>query len=108
MKLTRAAATAFMLSAMGIVSASAATYPEYIGQLAPTDSADRTIIIESGTRFVNVTQGEKVKFVANGREFVVDFNGVAQNLDLRQLAPEGTLDHKVETYVGVSPFMLAN
>jgi hypothetical protein len=72
------------------------------------DSAERTIVIDPGTRWVNVTQGEKVKFLANGREFVIDFDGVDQSVDLRKLAPAGMLDHQVETYVRTSPFNLPN
>jgi hypothetical protein len=103
MKLVHTAVTAIVLGASTIVTANAATFPNFIGQLVQADSADRTINLDSGTRYVNVTQGEKVTFVANGREFTIFFDGVAQNTDLRNLAPEGVLDHEVVTYVGMNP-----
>jgi hypothetical protein len=108
MKLIRTTVTAIVLGATTIVTANAATTPNFIGQLVQVDSADRTIALDSGTRYVNVTQGEKVTFVAKGREFTIFFDGAAQNTDLRNLAPEGALDHEVLTYVGVNPFYVNN
>jgi hypothetical protein len=108
MKLFHAAVTAAVLGATTAVTANADTFPSFVGQLVPADSAGRTIVIDPATRWVNVTQGEKVKFLANGREFVIDFDGVDQSVDLRKLAPEGVLDHQVETYVRTSPFNLPN
>jgi hypothetical protein len=108
MKLIHTAVTAVVIGATTIVTANAATTPNFIGQLVQADSSDRTIAVDSGTRYVNVTQGEKVTFVANGREFTIFFDGAAQNTDLRNLAPEGVLDHEVVTYVGMNPFYLNN
>jgi hypothetical protein len=108
MKLIHAAVTAVVISASAVISANAASTPNFIGQLVQTDSADRTIVVDADTRHVNVTQGEKVKFVVSGREFVVAFDGVAQDIDLRELAPQGALDHLVRTHVDVSPFTIAN
>jgi hypothetical protein len=108
MKLTSAIATALLLGVTTIVNANAASTPLWIGQLVHTDNADRTIVIEPGTRYVNVSQGEKVKFVANGQEYVIDFNGVDRNTDLRSLLPAGAVDREIITYVGQSPFNLPN
>ena len=108
MKLIHTAATTIVLGATGIVTANAATFPSYIGQLATAESPDRTIVINPGTRYVNVTQGERVKFVANGREFTVDFDGASHNFDLGQLAPERTIDHEVTAYVDRNPIWLPN
>jgi hypothetical protein len=108
MKLIPTIAAALALGATMIVNANAASTPLYIGQLVQTDDADRTIVIEPGTRYVNVTLGEKVKFVANGQEYVIDFNGIVRNTDLRNLLPAGVLDREIITYVGQSPFTLPN
>jgi hypothetical protein len=108
MKLIPAITAALLLGATTIVNANAASTPIWIGQLVHSDNADRTIVIEPGTRYVNVSQGEKVKFVANGREYVIDFNGVDRNTDLRSLLPAGVLDREIITYVGHSPFNLPN
>jgi hypothetical protein len=66
-------------------------------------AAERTIVINENTRWVNVTQGETIKFVANGREFTIAFDGVAENADLRNLAPAGALDHEVDAEVAENP-----
>jgi hypothetical protein len=68
MKLMHTIAAALVLGATTIVNANAASTPLFIGQLVQADDADRTIVIGPGTRYINVTQGEKVKFVANGQE----------------------------------------
>lgn len=107
MKLINATAIALVLGATSF-AANAATTPAFIGQLMPTASADRTIVIDSNTRSVNVTQGEKVKFIVNGKEFAVDFDGAAEPVDLQALAPAGVLDHSVNAYVADSPFNLPN
>jgi hypothetical protein len=108
MKLIHAAVTAILVSASAAISAHAASMPNFIGQLVQTESADRTIVVDANTRHVNVTQGEKVKFVVSGREFVVAFDGIAQDIDLGELAPRGVLDHPVLTHVDAGPFMGAN
>jgi len=108
MKLIHAAVTAVVVSASAVISANAASTPNFIGQLVQADSADRTIVVDANTRDVNVTQGEKVKFVVSGREFAVAFDGVAQDIDLGEFAPQGALDHPVRTHVDVSPFTIAN
>jgi hypothetical protein len=108
MKLIHTAVSAIVLGASTIVVANAATFPGLIGEPVSAAEADRTIVIDSGTRWVDVTQGEVVKFVANGREFTIDFNGVAENVDLRNLAPQGALDHEVDADVAQNPLDLPN
>jgi hypothetical protein len=109
MKLIHTAVTVLVLGATTtLTTANAATSPNFIGEPAATASADRTIVIGPGTNWVNVTQGETVKFVANGREFAINFDGAADPVavDLRKLAPEGALDHKVEAEVDENPLYL--
>ena len=61
--------------------------------------ADRTITIDAKTKWVNVQHFEVVRFVSNGREFAWYFDGVAQSIDLAELAPEDFVDHRVTVYV---------
>jgi len=61
--------------------------------------ANRTITIDSRTKWVNVQHFEVVRFVSNGREFTWYFDGVAQSIDLAHLAPADFIDHKVTVYV---------
>jgi hypothetical protein len=74
------------------------------GRQAPLTAATRTIFILPSTRYVNVTQGEIVRFVADGAEFAFFFNSSnTAAFDLRKVAPEGALKQAVTTYVRVDP-----
>ena len=108
MKLIHTTVTALVLGATTIVTANAATFPGFIGEPVTATASDRTIVINPGTRWVNVTQGEKVKFVANGREFTIAFDGVAEPVNLQRLAPAGVLDHEVDSQVAENPVNLPN
>jgi membrane protease subunit (stomatin/prohibitin family) len=81
------------------LSAVAMTNADRYGESASPTAAERTIVIGANTRFVNVNHGEIVKFVANGQEFAWDFDGVPQTFDLKQVAPQGAIDHNVRVYV---------
>jgi plastocyanin len=107
MKLIPAVATALVLGATSL-AANATSSAKFVGDLAPAASANRTVYLNSTTPWVNVTQGETVKFVANGREFTVAFDGVAESVNLQRFAPAGVLDHRVNAYVAVNPFDLPN
>jgi hypothetical protein len=40
--------------------------------------------------------------VANGQEFTWEFDGVPQTFDLKQVAPQGALDHDVNVYMATT------
>ena len=70
------------------------------GRPAPLASATRAIVILPATRHVNVTQGEVIRFVAEGAEFAFFFNSPnTAAFDLRKVAPEGALKQAVTVYV---------
>lgn len=88
--------------------ASAAFKPAILGEPVQAPSteraimaavANRTITIDAKTKWVNVQHFEVVRFVSNGREFAWYFNGVAQSVDLAELAPADFVDHRVTVYV---------
>ncbi len=91
-------ATALTLSAAG-VAAGAASGTELLGGPAQPSAAHRTVSIDSGTRWVNVRQGETVGFVSNGREFAWSFDGAVSSFDLGMIAPQGMIDHDVRVQV---------
>jgi len=112
MKLLISSIAVLTLSAASL-SAGAAFNPSYLGEpvvaLSPertiiTAVPDRTIAIDSKTKWVNVQHFEVVRFVSNGREFSWYFDGEAQPrpFDLTQLAPAGFIDHSVTVYVSPS------
>jgi membrane protease subunit (stomatin/prohibitin family) len=84
------------------LSAVAVTNADRYGEAASPVDAERTIVIAPNTRFVNVNHGEIVKFVANGQEFAWDFDGLPQSFDLKQVAPQGAIDHSVRVYVATT------
>jgi hypothetical protein len=101
-KLMLSAAVAAMIAGAGTAVA-AGISTDLLGEPARDGmTADRTIALDSGSRYVTVTQGETVKFVANGKEFSWVFDGVPSSFNLDQVAPAGTLDHSVR--VTVEPF----
>lgn len=108
MKLINAAVTAVVLGAISIAAANAATVQNYVGDAIPSASAERTVAIDSRTQAVNVTQGDKINFVASGSEFAIDFDGQAGSVDLRNFAPAGAIDHPVLVVVHVNPYTMGN
>jgi hypothetical protein len=99
-KLFAPAFAALTLSAAS-VSAFALTTGDMYGEAASGDyTADRTIVVTPQTKYINVTHGEIVNLNIGGKEIVWNFDGVtAQPFDLGKIAPEGSLDHKVQVYV---------
>ena len=72
---------------------------------ATDDAAQRTIVVNPDTRWVNVTRGEAIRFVVGNTEFGWKFDGPnAQSFDLRQVAPPGVLARAVPVYVSGGPF----
>ena len=95
-------AVAVLALSAASLSAVALTNADLYGEAASPAAAERTIVIGANTRFVNVNHGEIVKFVANGQEFTWDFDGVPQAFDLKQVAPQGAIDHNVRVYIATT------
>jgi hypothetical protein len=57
--------------------------------------------IQPSTQYVNVKQGQTVRFVSGKQEFAYKFDGAPDitSFDLRRVAPAGMLDHAVVAYV---------
>jgi len=92
-------AVAVLALSAASLSAVAMTNADRYGEAASPAVAERTIVIGANTRLVNVNHGEIVKFVANGQEFTWDFDGVPQSFDLKNVAPQGAIDHSVSVHV---------
>ena len=95
-------AVAVLALSAASLSAFALTDADRYGEAATPAAADRTIVIDASTRSVNVNHGEVVKFVANGQEFTWDFDGLPQSFDLKQVAPQGAIDHSVSVYIATT------
>ena len=81
---------------------------DLLGDPAPVSAASRTIVIAADTRWVNVTGGEVVKFVAGDKAFAWNFDGEEDTppFDLNLTAPPGVLDHPVLAYVAPNPLYM--
>lgn len=95
-KLALSAAAVALLTSIG---ARAAGDSDFLGTVVPPEDAARTVVIQPRTKFVNVTHGEVVRFVDNGREFAIRFDGIRSEYDLNAVAPAGAVDHEVKVYV---------
>ena len=92
------------LAVAGMVASAAAvaTVPTtLLGDAATPDQAQRTIVIDPTTEYVNVTEGDVVTFVAKGVVFAWNFDGPPEvsSFELNRVAPAGALDHTVTAYV---------
>lgn len=99
----------FICATAVFLSACAHPSPEQMtalfGDPAPVTAATQTITIQPGTRWVNVTGGDTVKFVVGDKAFAWTFNvaRTVNSFDLSRVAPPGVLDHPVEAYVAPDP-----
>ena len=100
-------ATAAVLAALTACSMSAVTpRADLLGMAAPPSAATRTIVLTPDTRWVNVTGGDTVRFVVDGREFAWNFSvgSTVAVFDLNRVAPPGLLKHPVPVYVDPDPY----
>ena len=102
---------AILIGAFAISGVAFADHPSVnpnLGTPIHDNSATRTITIDSSTRWVNVWEEQKVKFIvktANGkREFSWKFDTTNSPINLSGLAPEGILDKRsIKAYVEPDP-----
>ena len=96
-----------VLAAVGL-TASVCAYAQGVanplwGSPVPVAEAQRSIVLTAETRWVNVNQGEVIRFVIGGSEFGWKFDGLGtRSFDLQPLAPSGALARPVTVYVAGS------
>lgn len=67
-------------------------------------AVDRTIVIEPGTKWVNVNRNETVRFLAGDKSFTWRFDTLNQSVvELDKIAPAGLIDRPIKAYVGPDP-----
>jgi hypothetical protein len=83
----------------------------YYGTAVHEGRADYTITLDSGTRWVNVTGGETVRFVMDGKSFMWRFDtygSLVPVFELKEIAPAGILgDRAIKVYVSPDPRYLS-
>ena len=78
---------------------------DLLGMAIPASAAAHSVVIRPATRWVNVTGGDTVRFVAGGGAFGWDFHvsPLVQVFDLNRVAPPSMLDRPLPVYVDPDP-----
>ena len=105
MKLPSSRIAALALVATSLPSMAAGPRSDLLGDPAPVSAATYTMVITPETKWVNVTGGDVVKFVAGDQSFAWAFNVASSisSFDLNRVAPPGVLGRKVMVYVAPDP-----
>lgn len=96
--------SAIAAGVIGLASLSAHAAPpsSLLGATVAPQAEARTIDLNAGKNYINVTHGDVINFSSNGQTFAVKFDGVRQSFDLNALAPAGALNRTVRVYVAPS------
>lgn len=98
-----------VVASLGLMSAFAAAPLALAGQLheEPATHAhqggpvDRTVVIDDKMQWINVNEGETIRFVVGEKSFGWRFDRYDQGSDLNKMAPKGVLgDRSIKVYVG--------
>ncbi len=74
------------------------------GSPADAQVVGRVVTLQPDTRWVNVEQGEVVRFVSGSTRFAWRFDGRdGRSFDLQSVAPPGALTRAVTVYVARTP-----
>ncbi|MDY7547611.1 CzcE family metal-binding protein [Glaciimonas sp. Gout2] len=103
-----------LIAVLAMLTASASTFAgsvpkiDLLGDSVPVSTAFRTIVITPDTKYVNVTGGQTVRFIAGDKSFAWNFDGAiaVSSFVLNRAAPASMLDHKVIAYVAPNPLYL--
>lgn len=101
----RLLSSVFALALLAACAAPGIAPVDLLGAAAPSSAAIRTIVITPDTRWVNVTGGDTVRFIAGDQSFAWNFT-VARTVTtfaLNRVAPPGILTHTVVAYVARDP-----
>jgi len=63
--------------------------------------AERSLVVQPDNCWANVTHGEAIRFVVDGREFGWNFDGPSFSFDLRRVAPQGLLAKPLAVYIEI-------
>jgi hypothetical protein len=79
--------------------------PMDFGRVVMSDTADRDVAVDASTRWVNVTNGQTVRFTVGGRTFTFAFDAwpSADSVPLSAIAPKGVTVPDVRVYIAANP-----
>ena len=100
-----AAFAATVATTLAASTAFAANGGAEYGSAVASSNAERHIVIDAKTPWVNVNNGDTVEFQSNGASFTWHFDTLHDEttFDLSKIAPAGSVDHKVTVYVAPNP-----
>lgn len=104
----RPALVSLLVGVSGCSTFSAPQRIDLLGTAIPATAAQRVIVIDPQTQYVNVIGGEIIAFTVGDQVFGWSFNGpvTVTRFDLRLIAPAGMLTHPVLAYVAPDPMYL--
>lgn len=75
--------------------------PMDFGRLTMSDTADSVVVVDGSTRWVNVTNGQTVRFDVGGRHFTFAFDAWpnTDSVPLAAIAPQGVKVPDVRVYI---------
>ena len=105
-KLTRTLALSILALAAG--TAGAMPRPAMTmdaGRVVMSDTADRDVTVDASTRWVNVTNGQTVRFTVGGQRFTYVFDAwpTTDSVPLSAIAPKGLSVPDVRVYIAPNP-----
>ncbi|GAA4689716.1 hypothetical protein GCM10025794_24430 [Massilia kyonggiensis] len=102
-KLTRTLALSILALAAG--TAGAMPRPMDAGRVVMSDTADRDVAVDASTRWVNVTNGQTVRFTVGGQHFTYVFDAwpSTDSIPLSAIAPKGVSVPDVRVYIAPNP-----
>jgi hypothetical protein len=98
----------FALSTSALASGNQGQSP--FGAFAPNGTAMRTLTVTSETKWLNVKDGETVRFDVNGKKFEWTFNLAKQRegvVPFSKIVPDGVHAGKIAVYVAPNPRYIA-
>jgi hypothetical protein len=104
--LTRTLALSILaLAAFATSTAGAMPRPMDAGRVVMSDTADRDVTVDASTRWVNVTNGQTVRFTVGGQRFTFTFDAwpSTDSIPLSAIAPKGVTVPDVRVYIAPNP-----
>jgi hypothetical protein len=88
-----------LATAFASASAFALTAADQYGSAAGAQFTQRTIVIDSTTRYVNVMHGETVTIREDDKAINWYFDGIGPVFDLSKIMPSASAGHPIRVYV---------
>lgn len=104
-KRTLVIAASFAAATLAAAGAQAAPASQRYGEAVQGGAPDRSVTLTASTKYVNVTDGQTIRFNADGKTFEWHFDTLSgsPNFDLSAIAPKDVDVSGVRVYVDENP-----